>query len=868
MPDKQVRVTIGVDETSAAKAKRVISEITAEVNRLVAATHQINLGFGGGGGGGGFGARVGSFSPGSGVSARSQLGQRMSQAGGGVTDGLARAVQNSAALFKGAAQGSKDSFKIMSDSLKRHVDDSDREIRRLTGSLEKLEKQYDRLKTRQASGLGGRLTAGAMESVQGRYYDTLGQLDTARSTSGKLVKARTEIEDQALGPLKGPQTILGRAGGFLQQQFGNLKQAGGEVAGALGLPPGLLTGKMGPFAAMGAGYYAGTKLVQTGRSNEVANVDYDIAQPFYRMNAKAAAGSIYGGNALSIRHGDLARSIAIARLSQDKGMKDVQSVNMDRLLERSRDLAHPDTWLGMMSKNGIFGGSKDYLMGKAGGLVSGIAGGSPAGTMDVNTLGRTRAEQEQQSQRIEMFQKALDAKMQEDPTFNDRVNRLYQGSIGDLGLSRAAGISGGLTRLGKGGPAIDSVSLLKATAMGAGYDPGEWVGAMQQMAGTAGRGFLHRGTHSLLSAQSGGLGNAAQLLGVGAQFNGGGFAGGQKFLGGIQGGIGRGGVDVTAGAQVLNTGMGMMTAGNFSGGGSGLMSTLLDATFTGSTGGDMRAARTVQGGLGAEGAMMSGGIDPLQKALNASAAMQAAPNAPIIAKDALMNMDPATMAEFMRTKQVPVELASVGVTKEMMEKYVSAQNRTAFARVTDRMTGGEGTATGAAVERYRKSGGLGYLKGQSREDVDKEIGLLAPGLKFAGGASSLDDAKGRLLFEAATQGVRRGGRGRGAHESTGAGTARMTAAGSQALFEAKEGFQNAADDKVIKTATNAMIHTESRLEDARKESIRAMSSGDPSFAIKGVAEALTNFVTSIRHMIDGSHLQVGGAGPKKTSVVK
>jgi hypothetical protein len=880
MPDKQIKFELGVDTASAQKVKRVISEITAEVQRLVAATHQVQLG------GGAFGLKVGGITGTKGVGP-GQLGTRLQQAGGGITDGLARAVQNSAALFKNAAQGSKDSFRIMSDGLKRHVDDSSREIGRLETSLARLERQYDRLKTRQASGLGGKLTSNAMEQAQGEYYSTLGQLDKARANRKTLIKTQEGFDTEA--DARGFNGPFGRVRGYFNKTGDAAGQVVQKVGAQFGIPPGVMTGVVGPAAAAAAGAAVGWKMAQSGRGTEMANLDYNIDRPFFRMNARATAGSVYGGNALAIHHGDIARVVAISRLAQDKDYRDLVGPDMQKALRVRRALATPNDIVGMVAAgSNPLAGLKDYAIGKAGAKIADLITGEK--NSDVSTLARARMTHEQQTLLIERQQKALDLKLQEDPEFVDRVNRFYGGALGDTGLARAAHLSGGNRNIKVNNPLIagllgvkhgvlapfDTVRLFQAQSLAAGYSDSERIGARHELAGAAGMGFFGYGD-SILGAKAGGLHNVAQILGAGSQFGGGSWSAAKRFLGrggtggfGIQSMIGRGGVDITAGANIASLGMGLMNAGQFMGSGApgsglGIMRTLMEATSTGTIGGDMRMANIVQSGVGALGNMMSGGIDPLQKAMNASAALQAAPGGTVMLKDALMRMDPAQMMEFMRTKHVPPELASVGVTPQIMEKYIAAQNRTAFARVTSSMTGGGSSATGAAMERYRKAGGLGYLKGSSRKAVEAEMRDLAPGAVFAGLAKDNMSGLGYMRTLAASQGLLGSLKGRGAGDSVSKTSARAASLGAQSVEKLVEGGKVGAESGEITTAANATPFVAKAQDDLRKNALTAFSGNDPDNAIRKIAADLQQFVSAIQAMVNGSHLDTK-PGPKTTSL--
>lgn len=836
--DKEIKVTLSGDGNSLGKLKREITEVIAEVQKLVETVGKLGGMFGG--------ARVSALSGKGGGTTLTQMRQQQGAQQGGITGNIAQAVQSSAALFKGAAAGSKDAFGIMTGALKQHVRDSDMEIRRLQKTLQDLERTYERLGKRQAAGLGGGLTSAAMGQAGNRYMLTAQQLQEAQKNRATLGQQQLEM-DAAGNPTMGQRfrTAMGMPAVAQPGQQGPVGSMMSAVAAKMGLPVGVL----GFGGAAAAGIGIASSLARNTPVNYTSNIQYGIDRPFFGLGAAASLGGIHGGNALAIRHGDMARLAAMVRLNNDPASQAI--LNSDYLLAQRRKMETPDTLIGQMFKNGILSGTKSYLGSKFGGLAGGSqlnaadrAGG--VGSTDVMSLARQRMTQEQMALKAEQYQKALEMKMAEDPGFNDRINSFYSGALGRAQLLRAGGMGGGNVRIGSKGfgyTLTDQFSHLRATALNQGYSESDLVGAMQEMSGAAGRGNMHSGIGALMSAKAGGLGNAAGLIGIGGQFNGG-QRGGLGLLNTVQGMIGRGGTDVTAASSLTGLGAGMMAGGNFSGGGAGLMTTLLGAGFSGGNPSeDMRLARAVGSGVGALGNVMSGGVDPLQQALNASAALQAAPNAPYSAKFALQHMDPAQRAEFERTGKVPTSLASMGVSKDMMQKYISVQTGTSFSRISGSMVGGD---SGAAVARFKKAGGFGYMKGMSRSAREAEIKALAPALQMAGGAPTLEAAEGSIRFQMAAAGILQPGKGKGARDPYSSKTATGAANTAAAIQEDVEGQKHAAASglysKTFESAPEATVANEA----ARRTSQRAVATGDVDQAIDTVSKALTAFVAALK----------------------
>jgi hypothetical protein len=639
-------------------------------------------------------------------------------------------------------------------------------------------------------------------------------------------------------------------GGFARAGT-TIKEGASEIGSALGIPPGVLSGKAGVIGAIAAGAAIGAKIAATGRENEIGNIQYGIDKPMFRLNAQAQIGQVYGGNALAIRHGDLARSMAIGVLARDSAMSDIASENMSLKLRLRRDMSTPIGLVGHMANEGVFKGTYNAGSAAVGSLMGDFLGGSQGGISSYQTdlLKRARLTNEQQTLSPETMQRALEAKIASDPQFNDRWNRLYGGAIGELGAARTGGLGGGLVNLlgRRGGPQITDTRLLQGLAESQGYDFSEAIGARAEMGATVGRRAIGKGTFGLLSMKAGGLTNAASLRSIGAQFGGGNY---DTFMSTMQKGIGRGGLDVLAGSMIGGTVEGAMSTGSFQGEGPGFLRTMLDAA--GGTTSDLRGAREAGMGLGALGGITSGGLDPYQQAMNASAAMRAAPGAAWGTQSAMMHADQATLLEFMKTKKVPKSLANAGVTADMLEKYTKdvLGGTSMFSRIPDKALGS--TPEGQEVRRLRAAGSLDYLKGLKGPDKEEAILRLAGAAVHGKVAPNIGAALGMIRTVAGAAGIRVGSvTAKGAASSVRRGTALYKAGETRGIETVVEGEKLGAEDLVGKAGIEGMPYTEATSEEARRAGLRATASGDPEFAIKNIEQSLRLFVADIRQIADG-----------------
>jgi hypothetical protein len=294
----------------------------------------------------------------------------------------------------------------------------------------------------------------------------------------------------------------------------------------------------------------------------------------------------------------------------------------------------------------------------------------------------------------------------------------------------------------------------------------------------------------------------------------------------------------------------MMTSGNFLGGGAGmgLSSVLLEAAAGGGGYGDMLGARQVQMGVGANDRFMSGGIDPLQKALNASAALSVAGNSPYSTKHALMGLDTASQLDIIRTGKVSKTLASMGVDARLVQKYTAEQDRMAFARVSDSMLTG---TQRSQLAQYRKHGGL--WKGADLETLSGVLSL--------GTGDSPEAALGRLRIQAA-RGRLGDLAGRGAGRSSSAKALSRIAMGEQGGVGADQARFEGENLGTLTGGVKGARGVAGGLDAAGNSAQRAAAGGDLGAAVSTIAADLQHFVSLLQGVAHGVAPGVKAGAPR------
>ena len=327
MSDKQIKITASLDP-SFAQAKRAIDDLISSVGKLGDAMRSANQQFGGGGGAGGV---SGNASPKPGVAGGGMTGvitkASGSGGGGGFAGGLTSGLTSQMQLFKGIAESSKNSFKIITDSLRESSRNNDREIDKNVASLKKWENAISsiekKIKTKGSSAQADTSMTAAREGALG----TMVEGERLKKVGAKLSGGLAEIEGEPAGGggpgIPGVAGSGGRGGGGRgRAMIGSFAGAARSAAGMVGLGEfgsviSSIAGAAGPVGVALAAGYGVAKLWELGQDTELANASYNMQRPGLATGRKAKIGALWGGMENAVAHGDYAllRAYGIARES-------------------------------------------------------------------------------------------------------------------------------------------------------------------------------------------------------------------------------------------------------------------------------------------------------------------------------------------------------------------------------------------------------------------------------------------------------------------------------------------------------------------------------------------------------------------------
>jgi hypothetical protein len=223
-----------------------------------------------------------------------------------------------------------------------------------------------------------------------------------------------------------------------------------------------------------------------------------------------------------------------------------------------------------------------------------------------------------------------------------------------------------------------------------------------------------------------------------------------------------------------------------------------------------------------------------------------------------MGMDETQLMDIVKggAKMMPKDLITNGITYDMVVSYWKAKNATSFARF------GSSNAYGTKeqremVDKYRKAGGLGFLKGASKEDQDKALSLLAGARMGAGG--NFKEHKYALELELSAAGLKGKPKGKGA----GWGVAKDSVTGQSLAGRSDQEIDEAINEsnlspEIAKIAKDA-VKAKRAQEEERKKAQGALASGsNMGQAVMDINNALNNFVKQLQDMVKTSK---GGPAP-------
>ena len=629
--DKSIKFSFAIDKRSLQEVKTGISELTAAVKTLVETAERAGQALRGLGGGRGLMGGV------SGKTGGINASQESTMKGGGMfTQGIASDAAN---LTKMARVGS-DALRGLTAAVKSNFSGQASEVIALERSLEKLESRYTRLKS--VADVGGAKTQG---HIQSQMISTEIERDAVRAQIGGHMEARAarDAASQVMGGDDGapPPSFYSRArkalwGSKPQGMWGQLAAMGEENVGWGGTASLGVLGAGGMVAAAGmAGYKIGNQIVQTAnafsggaRDDRSALLRYETAQPLLGLQQQARIGGVFGGMGLELMQDGAGKAVAIEQALRSSAVRDYFSTHYQDKIKEAIDME--------TRQDGSFASSNESAEAEGWQRFRAWATGGPTDTVTQNRMDQMMRKTMLSAENAEMFGGVVGNIMQAAPTNFAMIQQAYSGAPGFASMLRQSGVGGQGGRMVAANnlygltydpsiPVSQSAATLAAKAgnyMGKyGYSLEQGLGLESEYGAVAGRGARGAGP-SLNVLREGGLGNAFQLGAAGVSY------GGAGFMRAVQGSIGSGGADITAGGSIAGIIAAEMMSGNYRGNGGGAVSQLLGwagPQGTGdSTGASMRMANTISKGYGSAGGALGGKYSPLQQAMywaNANAVM-------------------------------------------------------------------------------------------------------------------------------------------------------------------------------------------------------------------------------------------------------
>lgn len=725
--DKKVRLGFQVDPKGLQDARNAIRALTSDVKQLVDTLSKVSVG-----------GMLGGISSKSGPINTRQEAIKLP----GVNSTLASSISKDAQALAQVSRAGVQAMDGLTRSLKSNFSGQIQDIERLKRELASLEKAYDKIKTYGGPGSSPRMQQAASSAMIAKELQIRGvQAQLAGHYAAREAGPGAEHFERArmwasgamnadrMPPAGGGSPLMAGGGGFLR-------------GAAQGLGFGGLGAMMSSPAAIGAAAAAiAIKAIDLNAARTTSNAADRLNRGMEPGRLGARIGSSLGGLGMSIRGGDLASSVAYDRMRVQMATRGMDFTNFDR-----NRLALDEA--GFTGTAAVTGAMGDML---ASGANAVVGNKRSAGDKDSRYLEYWRRRRETPAaiaeEQAEMVRNEVASRAKE----SFFLNQTYGDAFGNISMARMGGLGLGLIKDKNGNPIDTKLGRFKAAAERQGYSAGEWASARAQLGGIAGRGLMGYGP-TMLSAQLGGFGSAGNVIGAGAQ-----FGPAMGLFNTAQLGMGRGGVDATAGSQIAAMVASMMTSGNFAGAdGSAALMGLMSAGRTGSAGGDMRAARMLQGGVGEFGRNLTGQTDRLQEGINMLAANSSGARG-WYAKKALMTMDPMQMLNIMRSGEMPGYLSDQGITSGMVGNYNAFRNQHAFSRFMDQEGGG--SEMGRSVAGVKSAGGVGaYIHSlvdgvkdpkQRRAIIDRELGRLGRARQLTEGGN-LENNTGALLAELST----------------------------------------------------------------------------------------------------------------------
>lgn len=281
--DKKIKITGAADFSSFSSARREMEAMVKVGQKLAEVFNQIGSGF----------SKVNAGTSGKvGINKSTGAGSNLKL---GFANPMVQSIVENKNALRSMATDSKDSMRILTDSVKESVARQSEHVDKLKKKLNDLSSTYDRLKS------SGKLTGGNEERLRTRFGEVTSEYTTARDSLKDLKKL------ESAGAPPAPQSFLKRM--FSEKVFsegGAVAQSGaGQFTGLANLTKG------GAIAAVIAAAVGTALSVGKTYAGEM------VAQPFDVGRNKALLGGGYGGMALAVARGDLKVGAAMRDIMLD-----------------------------------------------------------------------------------------------------------------------------------------------------------------------------------------------------------------------------------------------------------------------------------------------------------------------------------------------------------------------------------------------------------------------------------------------------------------------------------------------------------------------------------------------------------------------
>lgn len=649
MSDGQnLKITLVVDEASVQKGRALIKDLISDLQKLTES--QSKAGGGGNAPGGGFG-----FSTSNGNVSQEQ--QKVLTKVNPVGKQLVQGFLDQKQIFKGIADGSAESMRMMNSSLKTAIDFQKRELKDLDEQAKKLVQTYDKLGSsmNEARGPHGSAHGGSREDMADRrtrleaeHLDIMSKRQEAKKKLADLEDMNSD-EDPSSNRARGIRGWLNSSGPGTTpmsiRDLGGLSKLPGM--GALGL----LASPLGAATALAAGSIATAGVAFNGANN------FALIGQGARLNAQNGGPTSY---ARKLRSGNLSDIRSMADIQSDPSkmreydsLEGMANAEGDGWFDRAKQFG----WNYVKRQTIGWGAAKDAAMrGEFGdAIVNGISG-----TSSVDAQNRIK------NSRREYMDKTTEERGIMEDILSDATSNIH----GKMSTMRALGVGDGTKKNGE--YRSNAERLLLAYNQ---FDPGEVVGAVQGIAGSGARGAAYANKTALLNtvlqAQGAGITGASNIAGImsrGGSQNGVDFVDRMRYIAGSGTDASTVGLIGAYAAQQAD----QLNMSGFTG--QGLLNNL--SWGTQGADGNMIARQNIQGQQNIQ-AQYAGSRDAAQKAQNLLIAQKVAPDAGFYAQRYLANgVSAARMAEiqgggnFALTEQEQ----NLGINVGMLRQFANQSN--------------------------------------------------------------------------------------------------------------------------------------------------------------------------------------------------